>query len=168
MNLIGLSLWGFIATIVMATIMASGQPLGLSRASLPFILGTMFTADRGRAGVIGFAANIVMGWLFAVLYALAFERLHAAHWWIGAILGVFHALFVLVVLMPLLPGLHPRMASELRGPQPTRELEPPGFMALHYGRWTPILVLFAHIIYGIILGAFYQLAGRGLRVTGNG
>jgi hypothetical protein len=71
---------------------------------------------------------------------------------------VFHALFVLVILMPLLPGLHPRMASELRGPQPTRELEPPGFMALHYGRWTPVVILFAHIVYGVIVGAFYQLA----------
>jgi hypothetical protein len=158
MNLIGLSLWGFIATIVMTTIVAGAQPLGLSRASLPFILGTMFTADRGRAAVIGFFANIVQGWVFAVLYALVFDYLHAANWWIGGLLGVFHSLFVLTVFMPLLPGLHPRMASELRGPQPTRELEPPGFMGLHYGRWTPVVILVAHLVYGIILGAFYRLA----------
>ena len=40
--------------------------------------------------------------------------------------------------LPLIPGLHPRMASEYQGPTPTRQLEPPGFLALNYGRPTPI------------------------------
>jgi hypothetical protein len=61
--------------------------------------------------------------------------------------------------MPLLPGLHPRMASEHRGPEPTRLLEPPGFLALHYGRRTPVVAVLAHVLYGIILGAFYRIAG---------
>jgi hypothetical protein len=50
------------------------------------------------------------------------------------------------------------MASEQRGPEPTRELEPPGFMALNYGRQTPLITILAHLVYGGILGAFYQLA----------
>lgn len=68
-----------------------------------------------------------------------------------------HALFVLVAAMPLLPTLHPRMASEQEGPAPTKQLEPPGFMALNYGRRTPISVILAHLLYGAILGAFYRL-----------
>jgi uncharacterized oligopeptide transporter (OPT) family protein len=36
-------------------------------------------------------------------------------------------------------------------------LEPPGLMALNYGRKTPILTVLAHVVYGAILGAFYQL-----------
>jgi hypothetical protein len=63
------------------------------------------------------------------------------------------------VLMPVLPGFHPRMATEQRGPEPTRELEPPGFLALNYGRGTPLLTLLAHLVYGAIIGAFYRLAG---------
>jgi hypothetical protein len=51
------------------------------------------------------------------------------------------------------------MASEQRGPEPTRQLEPPGFMALNYGRRTPLLTLLAHLVYGAIIGAFYRLAG---------
>jgi hypothetical protein len=77
---------------------------------------------------------------------------------LGAIGGVLHGLFVLLVLMPLLPGLHPRMASERQGPTPTRALQPPGFLALHYGRQTPIVTLLAHIAYGALIGAFYHLA----------
>ena len=49
------------------------------------------------------------------------------------------------------------MASEQHGPTPTRQLEPPGFLALNYGRRTPISVLVAHLVYGAILGAFYRL-----------
>jgi hypothetical protein len=62
-----------------------------------------------------------------------------------------------MAVMPILPGLHPRMASEHRGPEPTARLEPPGFMALNYGSSTPLLTLVAHVFYGAVLGAFYRL-----------
>lgn len=159
MNLESILLWGFVATIVLTAIMQGGQSLGLSRISLPFMLGTMFTASRDRAAMIGFLVHLVAGWLFAAIYALAFESWQRATWWLGAGVGLVHGLAVLVVLMPVLPGFHPRMATEQRGPEPTRELEPPGFLALHYGRRTPLLTLLAHLIYGAILGAFYRLAG---------
>lgn len=32
-------------------------------------------------------------------------------------------------------------------------------MALNYGRRTPLVTLAAHLAYGVILGAFYELAG---------
>ena len=157
MNLGSILLWGFVATVVLTTMMSAGQGLGLSRMSIPFILGTMFTADRGRAGVIGFLFHFVNGWVFALLYALAFESWHRATWWLGAGIGLVHGLAVLIAVTPVLPGFHPRMANEERGPEPTRELEPPGFMALHYGRRTPMITLLAHVVYGSILGAFYHL-----------
>jgi hypothetical protein len=80
-----------------------------------------------------------------------------AAWWLGLGIGLVHGLFVLLAIMPMLPGLHPRMASEQRGPEPTRQLEPPGFLALNYGRRTPLSVILAHLVYGTILGAFYRL-----------
>jgi hypothetical protein len=121
----------------------------------------MFTGDRDRAGVLGFAGHVLFGWLFALLYALAFESWGRATWWLGATIGLVHGLAVLVALMPVLPGLHPRMASEQRGPEPTRALEPPGFLALNYGRRTPLVALVAHVVYGGVIGAFYRLAGSG-------
>ena len=65
------------------------------------------------------------------------------------------AIFVLAVALPILPALHSRMANEQYGPTVVRQLEPPGFFGLHYGIRTPISVLVAHIIFGVILGAFY-------------
>jgi hypothetical protein len=83
--------------------------------------------------------------------------LDGATWWLGAGIGLTQALFVLSAGMWFLPSLHPRMASEQQGPTPTRGLEPPGFLARHYGRRSPLVVLGAHLAYGAILGAFYQL-----------
>jgi uncharacterized membrane protein YagU involved in acid resistance len=112
--------------------------------------------DRDRAKLAGFAMHLVNGWLFAGVYAAAFQSWRRSTWWLGAGIGLIHGLFVLVAAMPMLPSLHPRMASELQGPTPTRQLEPPGFLALNYGRRTPISVILAHLVYGAILGAFYR------------
>ncbi|MDP8923436.1 MAG: hypothetical protein M3O34_11235 [Chloroflexota bacterium] len=151
------ALWGFVGTVVLTGLLAGSQGLGLTRMNIPFMLGTMVTADRDRAKLIGFAMHLVNGWLFALIYAAAFESWRRATWWLGAATGLVHALFVLTAAMPVLPAMHPRMASEHDGPGPTRQLEPPGFLALNYGRRTPVSVVVAHVVYGAVLGAFYRL-----------
>ena len=100
---------------------------------------------------------LLNGWLFSLLYVITFQLTGAADWWRGVMIGIVHALFVLVVGVSLLPGLHPRMASEEHGPEPNRELEPPGFMAVNYGLRTPAAVILMHALFGAILGGFYQL-----------
>jgi hypothetical protein len=77
--------------------------------------------------------------------------------WLGAGIGLVHSVFVLVAGMQLLPAMHPRMASEQHGPTPTHQLQPPGFLALNYGRRTPLISVAAHLAYGAILGSFYQV-----------
>jgi hypothetical protein len=54
----------------------------------------------------------------------------------------------------LLPGVHPRMATERAGPNSTAVLEPPGLFALNYGAATPLVALAAHLVYGAVLGVF--------------
>lgn len=157
MNLPSILLWGFGATIVLTTLTVAGQSLGLTRIDIPFIVGTMFTADRDRAKFIGVVVHLLNGWLFAFVYALFFENMHAPTVWLGATIGVVQGIFVVTVLLPILPGVHPRMVSEYRGPEPTRLLEPPGFLAVNYGRNTPLVLLVAHGVYGAILGMFYLL-----------
>jgi uncharacterized membrane protein YagU involved in acid resistance len=160
MNWRGSTLWGFVGTVFLTGLMSGSQGLGLTRMSLPFMLGTMFTADRDRAKLLGVGVHLLNGWLLALLYAAAFHSWGRANAWLGAAIGLVHGSFVLLVVMPLLPGLHPRMASEQRGPEPTRQLEPPGFLALNYGRRTPLSVILAHLVYGGILGTFYRLPVR--------
>jgi hypothetical protein len=157
MNLDSILLWGFAATMVMTTLILTAQSLGLTRIDIPFILGTMVTPHRDRAKVIGYFLHIANGWLFAFVYALFFEEIHLATWWLGASFGLLQGLVVVVALLPLMPGIHPRMVSDFRGPEPTRLLEPPGFLVTNYGRYTPAIVILAHMLYGTIIGTFYRL-----------
>jgi hypothetical protein len=92
----------------------------------------------------------------ALLYAAFFHRFGFATWWLGALMGLAHAAFVLIVVLPLLPGGHPRMASDYHGPDPTHLLEPPGFLAMNYGYQTPLATVIAHLAYGMVLGGFYR------------
>src|SRR6266849_3829432 len=157
MNLPSIFLWGFAATVVLTSLTIAGQSLGLTRIDIPFILGTIFTPNRDRAKVIGLLVHLFNGWIFALVYGLFFQSLHVANWWFGAIIGLVQGIFVVVAVLPLLPGIHPRMVSDFRGPEPTRLLEPPGFLAMNYGRMTPVVTIIAHAIYGAVLGAFYVL-----------
>lgn len=156
MNLFSILLWGFAATIVLTTLTVGAQSLSLTRIDMPFILGTMFTPHRDRAKIIGLFVHLANGWVFAIVYALFFDAMGTASWWFGLLFGTLQGLFVVAVVLPLLPGLHPRMVSDFRGPEPTRLLEPPGFLATNYGRLTPLVTIVAHAIYGAILGTFYM------------
>jgi hypothetical protein len=152
-----LMVWGLIATIAMTAILQGSQGLRLSRLSLPFLLGTFFTGDRRRAFVFGFIAYTIGGWLFAFLYYFTFASVGIYTWWFGALAGFVHGLFLLVCALPLLPYVHPRMASEYYGAASRRQLEPPGFLATNYGYQTPIVTLIGQTIYGATLGGFLQL-----------
>ena len=153
-------LWGFVATVVLTAIMAAGQGLRLTRMSLPYMLGTIFTPSRDRAKAIGFCVHVLNGWLFSLLYVAAFEAWGRASVLLGVAIGLVHAAFVLTAGMVILPGLHPRMVGEEHGPTVTRQLEPPGFLALNYGGRTPLAVLAAHAVFGAVLGAFYAVVPR--------
>src|SRR5438093_13518969 len=150
----GWATFGFVATVVMTGIMVAAQLAGLSRMDIPMMLGTMFVESPDLARVIGFFVHLVNGQAFALLYAAAFTLIGRATWWLGALFGLVHGLAALTVIIPLLPGIHPRMASERSGPELDAVLEPPGPLGLNYGRETFISTVAAHVAYGAILGGF--------------
>jgi hypothetical protein len=146
-------LWGFIATAALSVVMFGSQRLGYSRLSLPFLIGTMFTAERSGAMAAGFVLYLLGGWLFAFVYSFMFASIGRAGALLGALLGAVHGLALLMILLTVLPYLHPRMATPHEGPDVRRMLEPPGFLGLNYGYRTPLSTVLAHAVYGAILGA---------------
>lgn len=156
MNLADIALWGFAATLVLTTIMTASKYMGITRIDLPFMLGTLVTSNRNRAPWLGFIMHLFMGWFFAFIYGAAFESSALKTWWFGMMIGFVHVAFVLTVGLHILTYIHPRMARPFQGPTPTRQLEPPGFLALHYGGGAPAVTLIAHLVYGGILGMFYR------------
>lgn len=148
--------WGTIAALAATAIMYVSQQRGWSRLNLPFLLGTLFTGDRHAANALGFMLYLVGGCFLAFLYFLVFALVGTAGPWVGAAAGLAHGVLLLTVFLPLLPYVHPRVASEYEGAGARKRLQPPGFLALHYGRGSPLVALVAHGVYGAILGAGLQ------------
>lgn len=153
--------WGLAATAAMTTLMEGAQLFGLSRISLPFLFGTFVTPNRDRAMIYGFALYCLGGLLFAFLYTLAFESIGYGSWWLGMLIGFAHGLFLIAVFLPLLPHIHPRMATQYDAPTPRRRLEPPGAFGLNYGRRTPLVTVAAQTLFGTILGAAFSIVWNG-------
>jgi hypothetical protein len=152
MDWAGWALFGLMATAALTAVMIAAQLAGLTRLDLPLVLGTVVTEDPDRARVAGFFIHLTVGQGFALGYAAAFALLDRATWWLGGMLGLLHAAIALAVLVPLLAGVHPRMASHRAGPASTAALEPPGLFALNYGVQTPLVAVAAHVVYGMLLG----------------
>ena len=152
MDWAGWALFGLMATAALTAVMIAAQLAGLTRLDLPLVLGTVATEDPDKARVAGFFIHLAVGQAFALGYAASFALLDRATWWIGALLGLLHAAVALALIVPLLAGAHPRMASHRAGPASTAALEPPGLFALNYGVQTPLVAVAAHVVYGVLLG----------------
>jgi len=152
MDWAGWALFGLLATAILTAIMIAAQLLGWTRLDLPLLLGTIVTEDPDHARIAGFFIHLAIGEGFALAYAAGFALLDTATWWLGALFGLVHVGVALTILVPLLPGIHPRMATDRAGPASVAVLEPPGLFGLNYGAQTPAVAVLAHLAYGIALG----------------
>jgi hypothetical protein len=152
MDWAGWALFGLVATAILTAVMISAQLGGWTRLDLPLLLGTLVTEDPDRARVAGFVIHLAVGEGFALGYAASFALLDTATWWLGALLGLLHVSVALMILVPLLPGVHPRIASGRAGAASTAMLEPPGLLGLNYGIQTPVVAIVAHLAFGVALG----------------
>lgn len=152
MDWAGWALFGLAATTVLTAVMIIAQLTGRTRLDLPLLLGSTVTEDPDRARVAGFFIHLLVGQGFALGYAAGFALLGHASWWLGGLFGLVHVTVSLTVLVPLLAGVHPRVASNRAGLASTATLEPPGLLGLNYGAATPAVAVVAHVIYGIALG----------------
>jgi hypothetical protein len=152
----GWAVFGLIATTALTVVMVIAQLGGLSRLDIPLLLGTMVSGDPDRAHVVGILMHLVVGQAFALGYATVFALLGRATWWLGGALGLVHGLVALTIIVPFLPAVHPRMASNRAGPASAASLEPPGMFGLNYGIQTPAVALAAHLLFGVALGVLLR------------
>jgi hypothetical protein len=143
---------GFLGTLAFSTLSKAASEISLTRMDLPLLLGTAVTDNRRKARAIGFGFHLILGIVFAMLYAAFFQIVGRSSWWLGALLGALHAIFTATVLLNvLLPIVHPRMATTETAANEIALIEPPGFLMLNYGRSTFLVTLAAHMAYGAIV-----------------
>jgi len=144
---------GLLGTVVLTTIVRAASEMNLTRMDLTLILGTMVTIDRRRARAYGYAIHFGIGLIFALLYVAVFVAIHRASWWLGALFGALHAVFLgVVVINVLLPLVHPLMGTPETSASEHALIEPPGFLMLNYGRSTFVITLLAHMAFGAVVG----------------
>ena len=155
-----MSIWaaiagGFVGTLVLTSGLRAASELRLTRMDLPFLLGTIVTADRLRAKAIGYLLHFLAGLVFALMYYAVFTAIGRSGWVLGELFGLVHAVFASTALVNvLLPVVHPRMGSAVTAANSSPLLEPPGFLMLNYGRSTPVATLLTHMAYGALVGGF--------------
>lgn len=149
---------GLVGTTLLTAVLVGFQLMGRTRLDLPLLLGTFVCPDPDRARAVGFFIHLGVGLAFALVHFAGFEAVGHAGPLLGMVYGLVHAAVALTVLVPLLPGLHPRLASERAGPATTAMLEPPGLLALNYGWSTPLVAFAAHALYGAVLGLVFDAA----------
>jgi uncharacterized membrane protein YagU involved in acid resistance len=156
--IVGALAGGLVGTIVLTTGSRLAQQLGWSRMDIPLLLGTAFSADRGRATTIGYAIHFANGLVFSLVYGLVFTAVGEAGALFGLALGAVHGLFAGAGLLNvLLPVVHPRMGKPWTDSRSTPVLEPPGFLLSNYGRATLVATFALHLAYGAIVGYFAAL-----------
>lgn len=99
---------GLAGTAIMTMMMYIAPRMGMPKMDMPRMLGTMFISKEGSATALGMVIHLMMGAIFAIIYAWLWSLgLGSATWWWGLIFGAVHGI-VAVVMMPVMLRMHPR------------------------------------------------------------
>ena len=141
---------GLIAGAVMSGLlyMGIGMMPRQMRMNLFLMLGTMMVRDRSMAYLAGATMHGAMSVAFGLVHVALFNAFDLetslAAW--GIIFGLVHWLASGMGLA-MVPTMHPLIR---RG-----EMDAPGAFALAYPPMTAVGFLMLHVVYGILVGAFY-------------
>jgi hypothetical protein len=142
------ALWGgIVGAIVMATVYVGFLGLRLTRLDLVRFEGGLLARDSTpMVYIYGAFVHLALGAVLALGYRWIFEQIHSASYvgW-GALVGLAHGV-LLVLLLPLL-GMANRNVRAEAEPEP-------GLLGRRYGRFTPVSLVVAYVVFGVWVGAF--------------
>ncbi len=155
----------FLGTVAMTVLMRASIAMGATNMPpMPLIQGAMVTDDPSKAQKIGIVTHgLVMGTVvFGVIYAGLFAALGTASWLAGVVIGAIHGVIAGLVL-PMMGRNHPRMesASAFSGDTTvTHEagrlrITRPDPFGINYGPMTPVGLLMAHVVFGLVVALVY-------------
>ncbi len=137
MNVIGAVIAGLVGTVVMTILMVVAPAMGMPKMDIVGMLGSMITANKGTATIVGWVIHLMMGVVFAIIYAFAWSQgIGSVTWLWGLIFGAVHAI-VAIVMMPIMIRMHPR-PPEMEG-----------------GAMTMVGQLMGHLVYGLVVALVY-------------
>lgn len=148
-----LLLWaGFTATIAVTWLSFVARRYGWTRLSPVRVLGCLFTdnADGIGSRILGTLLHFAVGGVvLAFIYGIIFELIGRADIPLGIALGLAHGVLA-GLLLPVLTA-HGHCTGAVRDP---------GIFGWKLGLITPLGLLFAHALYGGVLGYVYVVPGK--------
>ncbi len=116
MNVVAAVIAGLVGTVVMTMLMVVAPAMGMPKMDIVGMLGSMFTTNKGTATVVGWVVHLMLGAVFAIIYAFAWSQgIGSPNWLWGLIFGAVHAV-VAIVMMPTMMRMHPRPPKTAAGP----------------------------------------------------
>jgi len=117
MNYIAVIIAGLAGTVAMTILMYLAPLMGMPKVDIIAMLGTMFTNSKTISTIIGVMAHLMMGVVFAFIYALLWSfGIGSPTWLWGLIFGAVHG-FMVNLIMPMLNRMHPRPIEMEGGPK---------------------------------------------------
>ena len=122
------------------------------KLNLLYLLGTMMVQQRVMPCVAGMVMHGVMSISFALAHVGVYQALdldsNLVAW--GLLFGLVHYLVVGMAL-GMMPMMHPGIQAGRR--------RAPGVYALSYPMATAVGFLMLHLLFGVLVGGFYDLFG---------
>ena len=143
---------GLAGALTTAWVLTGLRAFGVTSMNLELMLGSMMTARIDRISwILGLAMHLGAGMVLGILYALVMELLGRSGWLVGYLISCVHAI-ISGLLMPFTWGFHPLVRSG--------RMASPGAFASSLGLGAVILYVMQHLVFGLVVGSMYAVAGK--------
>lgn len=144
---------GVIGALAMLVVIYGGKAMGMTSMDLLRTLGTMVSPNSSTTAVytVGLMMHLMMGAAFGLVHAGILHAIdpstNAAVTVAGILLGAAHGTIVIMAMPMMLSVTHPLVRS---GGAPA-----PGIVMTGFGKMTPMGMIMAHVVFGVVAGAIY-------------
>jgi hypothetical protein len=147
MNIIGVIAAGIVGTGVISMVMGVAPKMGLPKMDIVGMLSTMFGKPNR---VLGWVMHMMMGVVFALIYAFLWSvGIGSAGWLSGLLFGAGHW-----IVVGLMFGVIPMMHVGIKN----GDVEKPGLWMTNQGGMMAFFGgLMGHMIFGIVVALVYKL-----------
>lgn len=148
MNVIGAIVAGLVGTVVMSMLLVMAPGMGMPKMDIVGMLGSMF--DKNGNSMLGWALHLMMGVVFAIIYALLWSAgIGSATIVGGLIFGIVHWL-MLGLVMAGVPMMHAGIRANT--------VQAPGvYMTNAGGMMAFVGGLMGHALFGLVVALVYGL-----------
>lgn len=145
MNLLSAVISGILGTLAISMVMAAAPMMGMPRMDIVDMLSTMFGKPNR---VLGWMMHLMMGVVFALIYAFLWSIGIGSPGWIsGLIFGAAHWLTV-GLMMAVIPIVHAGIKNG--------DVEAPGMWMINQGGMLSFVGgLMGHMVFGLVVALVY-------------